>query len=873
MRRFSTESSKSGEEPNKTEEKTGVKLPEAKKAVDVKEISEPMKSQTEETSANLETSKPKSVESKEKKQADDVFDFKVDEEPTEPLKTVDRQKQTAAVETTVEVAKTSPEETPVVPAKVGTARDSTRAKAQPIQSPQVVQQPQQIQTTASSPMSASVSSPSSAVGRESPLVLQRLSTEEKSSPPLPLASPNLPLASPNSVKSPKPRTRRSTGGKSRESEEESPDTLQKINLILEQAKQEAERSQAHQSQTQHQLVSLPVPFRPAEGGALLAAQPGAPVQDLLIDPKTGQVVGRQSAPNSVTLTLVTSTAQDQPQAHQHPADLRVAVAPPRTGVPQPTVLPPRHDQQVRPAVGPVPRVVAAAPRPPRPPLPIQLPTQPLPPESVRKAQPVLLEQNPQSKLVQSRQTALPVSLPTEPVPRSVAAASQMPNLPRTPLPFSSAAMVSSSPGAALRLITTQPMISRAQPAPGWQPSSAPRPQNSIQETGQRVSLNKRDKDPELETKPATETGNPAGQPGPLKLRGDYLQPREREINRPASTPLSTPAPMVASQHQYEVPAAHLASSAAQYEAELVRLASYRDLTLIYQQLLSQGHPEHVAQNMAQSILRERYDTYRHEEARPGSVPPTMAMHHMEEQMRRQQMPQSVRQPLPAHTSQVEAYRQTESPHQAVYMGAHPAYQAHPSHLDSYRRPGLGPEPPAAHSGQSVARLTQSPAVSDYSISRPSSPTYNPSVSDYRLPHLAAYPICWSGTLGLKNDMANVRMHYVSGNRDLAKASLPDTGSTLKIVQRMRLEDSQLDGVARKMETKSEHCMLLALPNGSEHEEIEHQSKILRSNFITYLQLKSAAGIVNVSNEDNQPAYIVHVFPSCDFANENLARYF
>merc|ERR1712088_1298951 len=182
----------------------------------------------------------------------------------------------------------------------------------------------------------------------------------------------------------------------------------------------------------------------------------------------------------------------------------------------------------------------------------------------------------------------------------------------------------------------------------------------------------------------------------------------------------------------------------------------------------------------------------------------------------------------------DTYRQTESPHQAVYMGAHPAYQAHSSHLESYRRPGLGPEPPAAHSGQSVARLTQSPAVSDYSISRPSSPTYNPSVSDYRLPHLAAYPICWSGTLGLKNDMANVRMHYVSGNRDLAKASLPDTGSTLKIVQ-----------------TMSEHCMLLALPNGSEHEEIEHQSKILRSNFITYLQLKSAAGIVNVSNEDNQ----------------------
>jgi len=161
-------------------------------------------------------------------------------------------------------------------------------------------------------------------------------------------------------------------------------------------------------------------------------------------------------------------------------------------------------------------------------------------------------------------------------------------------------------------------------------------------------------------------------------------------------------------------------------------------------------------------------------------------------------------------------------------------------------------------------------VSDYSKSRPASPTYTPS-TDYRLPHLAAYPICWSGTIGLKNEMANVRLHYVSGNRDLARASLPTAGSTLKIVQRMRLEDSQLDGVARKMETKSEHCMLLALPNGSESDEIELQSRNLRHAFITYLQLKSAAGIVNVSNEDNQPAYIVHVFPSCDFANENLAR--
>ena len=142
-----------------------------------------MKSQTDETSANLETpapSKPTSVESNDKKQAEDVFDFKVDEEPTEPLKAVDRQKQTAAVEQLVEPlveeAKTSSEEVPVVPAKVGTSRESMRSKAQPIQSSQVVQQPQLAQTTASSSMPATVTSPSSAVGRESPLFHQFLIT-------------------------------------------------------------------------------------------------------------------------------------------------------------------------------------------------------------------------------------------------------------------------------------------------------------------------------------------------------------------------------------------------------------------------------------------------------------------------------------------------------------------------------------------------------------------------------------------------------------------------------------------------------------------------------------------------------------------------
>lgn len=67
-------------------------------------------------------------------------------------------------------------------------------------------------------------------------------------------------------------------------------------------------------------------------------------------------------------------------------------------------------------------------------------------------------------------------------------------------------------------------------------------------------------------------------------------------------------------------------------------------------------------------------------------------------------------------------------------------------------------------------------------------------------------------------------------------------------------------------------MLLALPCGHDHLDVITQSKNLKSSFITYLQQKQAAGIVNIAGPGTQQAaYVVHIFPSCDFANENLAR--
>ncbi|XP_066546635.1 msx2-interacting protein [Amia ocellicauda] len=140
--------------------------------------------------------------------------------------------------------------------------------------------------------------------------------------------------------------------------------------------------------------------------------------------------------------------------------------------------------------------------------------------------------------------------------------------------------------------------------------------------------------------------------------------------------------------------------------------------------------------------------------------------------------------------------------------------------------------------------------------------------------LTKYPIVWQGHLALKNDTAAVQLHFVSGNNVLAHRSLPapEGGQLLRIVQRMRLEASQLEGVARRMTVESDYCLLLALPCGRDQEDVVSQTASLKAAFITYLQAKQAAGIINVPNPgSNQPAYVLQIFPPCEFSESHLCR--
>lgn len=176
-------------------------------------------------------------------------------------------------------------------------------------------------------------------------------------------------------------------------------------------------------------------------------------------------------------------------------------------------------------------------------------------------------------------------------------------------------------------------------------------------------------------------------------------------------------------------------------------------------------------------------------------------------------------------------------------------------------------PPPAHT---------MPQSSNVPRTLPQTPPHASQVPTHDAYILRRYPVMWQGHLALKNAQASVQMHFVSGNPIIARASLPPIvdgeAAPVRISQRMRLDQQQLDGVFRKIQLVEEHCILMALPCGKDQEDLVLQSNNIQTDFITYLKSKNAAGIVNaVAPGTQQPAFVIHIFPSCDFINENLNR--
>ena len=95
---------------------------------------------------------------------------------------------------------------------------------------------------------------------------------------------------------------------------------------------------------------------------------------------------------------------------------------------------------------------------------------------------------------------------------------------------------------------------------------------------------------------------------------------------------------------------------------------------------------------------------------------------------------------------------------------------------------------------------------------------------------------------------------------------------LRIAQRMKLEAEKLESVAQHMTTKTDYCMLIAIPWGEDQDDLRGQTQALDTSFLQYLQSYSAAGISNIPIPDTTTAaYVVHVFPPCEFTHTHLQR--
>ena len=134
------------------------------------------------------------------------------------------------------------------------------------------------------------------------------------------------------------------------------------------------------------------------------------------------------------------------------------------------------------------------------------------------------------------------------------------------------------------------------------------------------------------------------------------------------------------------------------------------------------------------------------------------------------------------------------------------------------------------------------------------------------------PKVWDGGLILKNSLFPTKLQLIEGDRRIADdLTSGDEGKNhLKITQRLRLDQSKLDDVTKRMNSMSSHAIFLGLSTSAAVELAgpEVQSRPLR-NLISYLKQKEAAGVISLS--DTRQQGVLYCFPPCQYSMDLLRR--
>jgi len=132
---------------------------------------------------------------------------------------------------------------------------------------------------------------------------------------------------------------------------------------------------------------------------------------------------------------------------------------------------------------------------------------------------------------------------------------------------------------------------------------------------------------------------------------------------------------------------------------------------------------------------------------------------------------------------------------------------------------------------------------------------------------------WEGGLILKNSLFPTKLHIIEGDHHMAESLKDETGKpNLKITQRLRLDQSKLDDVTKRMTNTRSHAVFLGLPTTSAimPDGNDVQSRPLR-NLISYLKQKEAAGVISMTAGPETTQGVLYCFPPCPYSIDLLRR--
>ncbi|XP_068171043.1 putative RNA-binding protein 15B [Antennarius striatus] len=141
---------------------------------------------------------------------------------------------------------------------------------------------------------------------------------------------------------------------------------------------------------------------------------------------------------------------------------------------------------------------------------------------------------------------------------------------------------------------------------------------------------------------------------------------------------------------------------------------------------------------------------------------------------------------------------------------------------------------------------------------------------------ASLPKTWSGFFALKNSSFPTDLYLLEGGAAFFGAVMKDTPKNqLKIAQRLRMDQTRLDEVSRriKLGRPDGFAILLAIQGPVDRQaptpEAGLQVRLLR-HLVTYLRNKEAAGVVSLSaGKEAGPGAMLYAFPPGEFSQQYL----